>query len=244
MSHYGVLGDYQFKEAAEDIRGTTLYGAGDEKLGKIDDVIFDHSSGNVQYVVVDTGGWLRTKDFIVPSDRLRASTEHKGDFASDLTKKQVENFPPYNQSDLKSDEKWADYEGRYRSKWETGPVMHRAETDRNITPTTEQLQGNPVSISAERGSARPLGVGNPSVENIDDEAASRPTDADSTRIVPGGTDSVVIDNTAVGIGGRWDTFQARLRERRKEAVAGCSSCSVGPAASKGSESADTLKKAV
>jgi hypothetical protein len=82
------------------------------------------------------------------------------------------------------------------------------------------------------------------VENVDDEAASRRASANSARIVPGGTDSVVIDNTAVGIGGRWDTFQARLRERRKEAVAGCSTCSMGPAASKGSESADTLKKAV
>jgi hypothetical protein len=194
--------------------------------------------------LVDTGGWLRTKNFIVPSDRLWASTEHKGDFASDLTKKRVENFPPYNQSDLKSDEQWADYEGRYRSKWETGPVMHRAETDRNITPTTEQLQGNSVSLSAERGSTRPLGVAKPSVENVDDEVVSRSASADSARIVPGGTDSVVIDNTAVGIGGRWDTFQARLRERRKEAVAGCSTCSVGPVASRGSESADTLKKAV
>ena len=244
MSHYGVLGDYRFKEVAEDIRGTTLYGVGDEKLGKIDDVILDHSSGNVKYVVVDTGGWLRTATFIVPSDRLRASTEHKGDFASDLTKKQVENFPPYDESDLKSDEQWADYEGRYRSKWETGPVMHRAATDRNITPTTEQLQGNPVSTSAERGSTRPIGVGSPSVKNIDDEGTSRAADTDSARIVPGGTDSVVIDNTAVGIGGRWDPFQARLRERRKEAVVGCSTCSVGPVASKGSESADTLKKAV
>ena len=68
MSHYGVLGDYRFKEVAEDIRGTTLYGVGDEKLGKIDDVILDHSSGNVKYVVDDTGGWLRTKTFIVPSE--------------------------------------------------------------------------------------------------------------------------------------------------------------------------------
>jgi sporulation protein YlmC with PRC-barrel domain len=244
MSHYGVLGDYQFKEAAEDIRGTTLYGAEDEKLGKIGDVIFDHSSGNVRYVVVDTGGWLTTKKFIVPADRLSASTEHKGDFASGLTKKLVESFPPYNESDLKSDDKWADYEGRYRSKWETGPVMRRAETDRNITPTTEQLQGNPVSISAERGATRPLGVGNTSVENIDDKAASgRTADADTGRVVPAGTDSVIIDNSAVGIGGRWDTFQARLRERRKEVVAGCTTCSVGPAASKGSEGADTLKKA-
>lgn len=39
--------------------------------------------------------------------------------------------------------------------------------------------------------------------------------------MPAGTDAVVINNSAVGIGGRWDTFQSRLLERRKEAVAHC-----------------------
>ena len=42
-----------------DIRGAELYGAKDEKLGKIDDVIFDHTSGSLRYAVVDTGGWLQ-----------------------------------------------------------------------------------------------------------------------------------------------------------------------------------------
>jgi uncharacterized protein YrrD len=69
MSHYGVLGNYRFQEAADDIRGTHLYGLQDQKLGKIEDVIFDHTTGNVRYVVVDTGGWLSTKEFIVPADR-------------------------------------------------------------------------------------------------------------------------------------------------------------------------------
>ena len=31
-----------------------VYGIGDEKLGKVDDVIFDHATGDVRYVVVDT----------------------------------------------------------------------------------------------------------------------------------------------------------------------------------------------
>ena len=234
MSHYGVLGNYRFQEVAEDIRGTHLYGVQDERLGKIEDVIFDHGTGNVRYVVIDTGGWLSTKEFIVPANRLRASTEHKGDFSSDLTKKQIETFPPLNKSDLRSDEKWADYEGRYRSKWETGPIMHRAETDRNVTPTTQQLQGNPVS------SGTLAGAGSATYRQDAARAASTPTE----RVVPAGTDSVTIENSAVGIGGRWDTFQARLRERRKEAVAGCPTCSVGPAGVKGSESPDTLKKAV
>jgi hypothetical protein len=74
--------------------------------------------------------------------------------------------------------------------------------------------------------------------------AARAASTATERVVPAGTDSVTIENSAVGIGGRWDTFQARLRERRKEAVAGCPTCSVGPAGVKGSESADTLKKAI
>src|SRR5437879_10945306 len=145
MSHYGTLREQRISEAAEDIRGAKLYGLNDEKLGKIDDVIFDHSTGLIRYVVVDTGGWLSSKKFIVPADRLRASTEHKDDFAVDLNKKQIEDFPPYKESDLQAEGKWAEYEGRYRSKWEANPVMHRAETDRKITPTTQQLTGNSPS---------------------------------------------------------------------------------------------------
>ena len=33
-----------------------VYGRNDEKLGTIDDVIFNHSSGDITYIVVDTGG--------------------------------------------------------------------------------------------------------------------------------------------------------------------------------------------
>ncbi len=44
-AQYGMLRDYRFRDAAEDIRGCKLYGLNDEKLGKIDDVIFDYSTG-------------------------------------------------------------------------------------------------------------------------------------------------------------------------------------------------------
>jgi len=235
MSHYGTLRDYRFPESSEDIRGSHLYGLNDEKLGKIDDVIFDHTTGLIRYVVVDTGGWLKTKKFIVPAERLRASTEHKDDFSIDLNKKQIENFPPYEESDLESEKKWADYEGRYRSKWEASPVMHRAGTDRNITPTTSQMPGNSPSTRAASAASRGGAAGS---EVADAEAASSPTG----RVVPAGTDSVVISQSAVGIGGRWDTFQSRLRERRKQAVIGCKTCTVGPQTAR--ESTDTLKKAV
>jgi hypothetical protein len=193
---------------------------------------------------VDTGGWLTSKEFIVPADGLRASARHTDDFEVSLTKNQIESFPPYDDSVLDSERKWADYEGRYRSKWVADPVMHRAETDRNITPTTQQTFGNIPSEQAAAeehgyalGSEVPLSSG---AQRSDLEAASSVTG----RAVPAGTDAVVINNSAVGIGRRWDTFQSRLRERRKEAVAHCDTCSGESAVKRGSVSVDTLRKAV
>ncbi len=244
MAHYGILREARFVEASEDIRGAHLYGLNDEKLGKIDDVVFDHSDGTIRYVVVDTGGWLSTKKFLIPAEGLRLSPKHSGDFEVSLNKSQIERFPPYKESDLDSAEEWADYEGRYRSKWVTDPVMHRAGTDRNITPTTAQTSGN---VASEQAAAEAQGYStispvpaSPRGSRADLDAAS----ATSERAVPAGTDSVVIDNSAVGIGGRWDTFQSRLRERRKEIVAHCNTCSGQSAMKRGSESVDTLRKAV
>ncbi len=74
MAHCGLLRNYRFpdsSEAAEDIRGAKLYGGDDEKLGKVEDAIFDHSTGLIRYVVIDTGGWLSSKRFLVPADSLK-----------------------------------------------------------------------------------------------------------------------------------------------------------------------------
>ena len=244
MAHYGTLKGARVADTAEDIRGSHLYGLNDEKLGKIDDVIFDHSTGNIRYLVVDTGGWLSTRKFLVPAEGLRASAKHDKDFEAKLDKRQIESFPPYDESDLESESKWAGYEGRYRSKWVADPVMHRAETDRNITPTTQQTTGNPVSeqaaAQAHGWSTGPKPAVRTGTSSADLESAASLTD----RAVSAGTDSVVISNSAVGIGGRWDTFQSRLRERRKEAVLGCNTCSGESAVKRGSESVDTLRKAV
>ena len=226
MAQYGTLGTYKLHDAAEDIRGSHVYGLGDEKLGKITDVVYSNGSGDILYVVVDTGGWLSSKEFIVPAERVRVSTKHEDDYEVSLTKAQIENFPPYNQKDLETDKTWTDYETRYRSKWVDGPVMHREATDRNITPTTQQMtQGTGAT-----GSVR-AGFGSRA-----DQAANEAAAAEGTRIIPAASDTVVIENTAVGIGPRWDTFQSRLRERRKQSATGTKTV--------GGESAEDFRKAV
>jgi hypothetical protein len=233
MAHFGTLQNFRVSEKdAEDIRGSHVYGLKDEKLGKIDDVIFDHVTGDIYYVVVDTGGWLSSKKFVVPSARLKASAEHKNDYDVALTKAQVESFPAYNESDVQSEKKWADYENRYRSRWDTGPVMHRVGTDRNVTPTTSQM------TSGTGATGRPTAGGGLAGAGISAEAGG------GTRIVPPAADSVTISNSASGIGGHWDTFQSRLRERRKEAVFGCKTCASGPVSERSVESVETQRKAV
>jgi sporulation protein YlmC with PRC-barrel domain len=228
MAQYGTLQNFKLQNAAEDIRGSHMYGVNDEKLGKITDVVFSNGSGDILYVVVDTGGWLSTKEFIVPAGRVRVSAKHENDYEVPLTKSQIENFPPYNPKNLESDKTWDDYETRYRSKWDDGPVMHREGSDHNITPTPQQVTPG----TGATGRLRP-GFGANSAEAADEAAA----EADTGRIVQAGADDVVIANSASGIGGRWDTFQSRLRERRKQSA-------FGGATTAGGESVEDLRKAV
>jgi len=223
MAHYGTLRDFRFSDKdVDDIRGSSIYGIDDEKLGKIDDVIFDHSTGDIRYVVVDTGGWLSTKKFIVPADQLRASTKHHDDYEVSLNKKQIESFPPYNEKDVESEQKWKDYEGRYRSKWVSSPVMHRAETDRNITPTTAQMtQGTGATgpknwESGTEPESRSMGHGTGSIPDT--------SMTHTERVIPATSNAVVIPTSAAGIGDRYLNFEERLRQRRREAVMGCKTC--------------------
>jgi len=225
MAHYGMLREYRFDEGgAGDIRGTRIYGTDDERLGTVDDVIFDHATGRVHYVVVDTGGWLFNKKFVVPPDRLRASQKHPDDFDISATKEQIEQFPAFNESDLKSDENWTDYEKQYKAAWHDGPVQHRKGSDRDITPTPDEMPAEPGSIGSQLSRQEQQEL--------------------SSRIIPAGANDVTIQNSAAGIGSRWLTFEARLRQRRHDIVSGCESCTVGPASDRGSESVADERKAV
>jgi sporulation protein YlmC with PRC-barrel domain len=200
MARYGTLGDYRFsdtEEAANDIRGTKVYGPKDEKLGEIDDVIFDEATGAIVYIVVDTGGWLSSKRFLVPPEAVRPSLQHDGDYLVDLTKPQVETFPPYDGTQLTSEELWADYERRYRSKWVQDPVMHREATDRNVTPTTKQ------QVDAGSGTI-PKGSGK-SVPEVETEV--NPVQKEATMEV-----------SPAGPSLRWNAFEDTLRQRREEVL--------------------------
>ena len=125
MAHYGALRDYRFSGDVDDIRGANLYGRDDDKLGTIKDVIFDHATGTIQYAVVDTGGWLNTKEFLVPADRIHSYDKDDDDFAIDATKQQIEALPKYDDDSVKNDTQWNEYDRKYREAWAAAPFCTR-----------------------------------------------------------------------------------------------------------------------
>jgi sporulation protein YlmC with PRC-barrel domain len=229
VAHYGTLGDYRFsdtQEAASDIRGAKVYGPNNEQLGNIDDVVFDRASGAIVYVVIDTGGWFSSNKFIVPPTEIRPSVQHEQDFLVDLTKEQIESLPAYDGKALNSEEKWDEYERWYRSKWEEDPIMHRAATDRNITPTTkQQVHAGSGAIPAVwgTGTASSAGTGSPDPRMVASDKAGLPEDQtleeleDETEITSLHPE-VELDASPNMPSYRWSTFEDTLRRRRDEVL--------------------------
>lgn len=143
MALYANLRDYKFSEEVDDIRGSDIYGVHNEKLGTIDDVIFDHSTGDMRYLLVDTGGWLRSRKFLVPS-RL-AMTSVEGDDRSyrvALNKDQISRFPEFKDDYVERDEDFREYERSYHDAYKlssSGDVLHREGTTNIVTPTPDEM---------------------------------------------------------------------------------------------------------
>ena len=168
MAHFGTLRDFRFENSTDDIRGAALYGRDDEKLGRIKDVIFNHANGSLRYAVVDTGGWLSSMLFLLPAERIHPRNDKEDEYVADLSKKQIENFPLYDE-DAPSDEKrWDAYERDYRGSAkfeETGDVLHQtggtnilvSDGMRAEAPVATTSSGRPVS--GYRSPIRPREVG-------------------------------------------------------------------------------------
>ncbi len=157
MAVYGNLKDFKFAQGEDDIRGSNVYGVDGEKLGEIDDVIFDPHSSELKYVVIDTGGWLSSSKFLVPSRQVM-EREEDNHFRVALTKEQIERFPAYDEKQLDSEDDWKDYEKRYNDSLSDGPVLHREGSTHVITPTPAEMpslggSGKPASGEPFRGIA-------------------------------------------------------------------------------------------
>jgi hypothetical protein len=217
MPHYGTLAQHRFIEDVNDLRGTPLYGLDDVMLGNVDDVVFDHDTGEIRYVVVDSGGWLKSNKFVVPSPQIHSYIKREDALQADLTKEQVQSFPAYKAESVGSQQHWPDYETRYQQNWKDNVVQHKEGSTRNVTP-------EPNEVVVGRGS---LG------EDVTQEVAPKVIQHGESAPVPPpegigslGEEVVPITEPAASPnrGPRWDRFEELLRKNRVDITAKCPSC--------------------
>jgi sporulation protein YlmC with PRC-barrel domain len=139
MPHYGVLHNQKF-EGIQEVRGAEVYGVNNEKLGTVEDVIFEHSSGEIRYVVVKTGGWLTSKQFLVPINRIEPYGNREDQFYAEMDKERIRMLPEFSPEALKSEAAWEEYERRYRERWSAGDTMSYKDTGRFITPPPNEVE--------------------------------------------------------------------------------------------------------
>ena len=79
-----------------DPQGRTVYGANNEKIGKIDGALVEQDTGKIRYFIVDVGGWFSSKQVLVPA----GFAEFRGDddvYIGNLTRDYAESMDTYDQ---------------------------------------------------------------------------------------------------------------------------------------------------
>lgn len=86
--------------SSDNVEGTKVFNANGDKLGTIETVMIDKTSGQVRYAVLEFGGFLGmgTDRYPLPWDVLAYSPK-MGGYVVPLEKQQIENAPRYPKGD-------------------------------------------------------------------------------------------------------------------------------------------------
>lgn len=84
-------------DSVVDFDGLEVRGREGEKLGDVNGFIVDLASGRVLYVVIDSGGWFRSRRFLAPIghaviDRSRPA------LSLDIAKERLSEYPEFEES--------------------------------------------------------------------------------------------------------------------------------------------------
>lgn len=85
--------------AGIEIDGMKVRNDNFEKLGSVDGFIVDSTSMRPYYVVVDSGGWFKSKDFLVPVGHLRLDDDRDA-LVVDIPKERIDRFPGFDRDNF------------------------------------------------------------------------------------------------------------------------------------------------
>ena len=101
---------FRFVEASDlgdtdvDFDGLAVTSAAGEKLGEVEGFIIDADNARPYYVVVDAGGWFKSKHYLLPIGHARFDAARQS-FVADLDRDRIDRYPGF---DLDEFEKLSD----------------------------------------------------------------------------------------------------------------------------------------
>src|ERR1700733_2635953 len=78
-----------------DVDGMKVRNAAGDALGKVDGFIVDSESGRPYYLVVEAGGWFKSKPFLLPIGQAHLDGDRDALIVT-LSKDQVHRFPGFD----------------------------------------------------------------------------------------------------------------------------------------------------
>jgi uncharacterized protein (TIGR02271 family) len=109
----------------------SVYVDDDNKVGAVEDGLFDDVTGQFRYLIVDTGVWIFGKKVLLPIGKAEFDTSQRRVYVRDLTKDQVERLPEYHRDEVIDYDHEESVRGVYReaSVEQSIPVTGRATAE-------------------------------------------------------------------------------------------------------------------
>jgi hypothetical protein len=236
MSHYSTLNEYKFDDDVDDIRGAKLFGEGGRELGHIRDVVFDHATGEIRYLVAEYGHDRRV---LAPLNHIFRAVTDEDSFSSDLTLEDLDLLPAFDQKLLAHDREWRDYEKLHRSAlkqrnkeaqeeykrhWSDDPVQHMDDdVAHNITPVETETASNVTPIDRER---RDDYVPDVWPERLAPVFGQAEQSSEKLHMVPqrSGSHGPAAEYGTAGLGPKWNGFAARIQRDLPDIRGRCKRC--------------------
>jgi hypothetical protein len=86
---------------AVDFDGLNVESPTGEHLGDVDGFIVDSQSARPYYVVVDSGGWFKSKHYLLPVGHARLDPDREV-LVADLTRERIDKFPGFDKNEFEN----------------------------------------------------------------------------------------------------------------------------------------------
>ena len=121
-----------------DLDGLDVRNTRDDHIGDVEGLLIDSVSGRPRYLVIDSGGWFRSRRFLLPIAHARLD-EDRRTLRVDFDKETINRFPEMRSDryEALTDEELRSYD---EGVWRSSGVSRPTGVDTLAGPTTTRRQ--------------------------------------------------------------------------------------------------------